>query len=141
MSVRRILIGLVALLVLAFIVIQFVPGYDLTNPPVTRAVQWNTPETEQLVRAACYDCHSNETVWPWYSGIAPVKWLVVRDVNEGRENLNLSTGRRVEGDEMIEQLEKGTMPPAVYLPLHPAANLSADQKAALISGIQATLGG
>lgn len=140
MSIRRVIVGIVAVAIVGFVILQFIPGFDITNPPVTQAIQWDSPETEQLIRAACYDCHSNETVWPWYSQIAPVKWLVVHDVDEGRQEMNLSTGRRIEADEMIEQIERGEMPPRIYLPLHPEANLSAEQKAALIAGIEATLG-
>lgn len=137
-SIRRILIGLVAVFVLGFIVIQLIPGFDITNPPVTHTIKWDSPETEQLMRTACYDCHSNETVWPWYSYIAPVKWLVVKDVKEGREEMNLSTMSRLDVREMVEKIERGSMPPAVYLPMHPAASLNAEQKAALIAGIEAT---
>lgn len=73
-------------------------------------------------------------MWPWYSQIAPVKWLVVHDVDEGRQEMNFSTGRRIEADEMIENIEREEMPPRIYLPLHPEANLSAEQKAALYRG-------
>lgn len=136
---------LVATLVLAFIVMQFihlaVENFQHSNPPVTYTVQWDSEQTENLVRTACFDCHSNETVWPWYSNIAPMRWLVVRDVNEGREELNYSTGRRLELDEMIETIREGEMPPAIYLPLHPEARLSDAEKAQLIAGLQATFAG
>ena len=141
MSTRRVLIGLVAVCVLGFIVLQLVPGFDITNPPVTNTITWDSPETEQLMRAACYDCHTNETVWPWYSYIAPVKWLVVHDVNDGREAMNLSTDRRMDVREMVEKIERGSMPPKIYLPMHPAANLTAEQKDALIAGLKATAAG
>ncbi|MBZ0276144.1 MAG: heme-binding domain-containing protein [Anaerolineae bacterium] len=142
LPVKRIILGVIGLVVLGFIVIQFVPGYERTNPPVTQQVNWNSPETEALMRRACYDCHSNETVWPWYSQIAPVSWLTVKDVNEGRRNLNFSTGRgELEAGELIEQLERGSMPPRIYLTMHPEANLSADEKAILIAGIRASLRG
>ncbi len=75
----------------ALAAIQFVPyGRDHTNPPVTASPAWDSPRTEQLVRAACYDCHSNETVWPWYSSVAPASWLLQRDVDEGRDHMNFS---------------------------------------------------
>ncbi len=141
MSTRRVLIGLVAVLVLGFIVLQLVPGFDITNPPVTNTITWDSPETEQLMRTACYDCHTNETVWPWYSYIAPVKWLVVHDVNDGREAMNLSTDRRMDVREMVEKIEGGSMPPKIYLPMHPSANLTAEQKDALIAGLKATAAG
>ena len=82
---RRLLIGLAGLLVLGVIVfaaIQLVPfGHDHTNPPVVAEPAWDSPETRAFAVTACFDCHSNQTVWPWYSNIAPVSWLVQRDVD------------------------------------------------------------
>jgi hypothetical protein len=112
-----------------------------TNPPVTHSVQWDAPATEQLARRACFDCHSNETRWFWYSYIAPVNFLVVHDVDEGRAKMNFSTGRELEGGEMIEQIERGEMPPGKYLVLHPDASLSAAEKEQLIAGLRATFRG
>jgi hypothetical protein len=145
---RNVLTVVIALIVL-FVVFQLipwgsiVPAFARTNPPVTAQIQWNSAETEQLVRATCYDCHSNETVWPWYSQIAPVSWLVAHDVNEGRENLNFSThtADQISPDELVEQIERGSMPPASYPLLHPGANLSQQQKDTLIAGLQASLHG
>ena len=66
----------VAVLAGLFLAIQFVPyGRDHSNPPVIGEPTWNSPETRALAVRACFDCHSNETVWPWYSNIAPVSWL------------------------------------------------------------------
>lgn len=145
---RNLLIAVVVVVVL-FVVFQFIPwgsiipAFARTNPPVETQIQWNSAETEQLVRAACYDCHSNETTWPWYAQIAPVSWLVAHDVNEGRQNLNFSThtADQISPDELIEQIERGAMPPASYPILHPGASLSQEQKANLIAGIQASLHG
>lgn len=129
------------LVVIAVLVLVGAVAVARDNPPVTTTIQWDSPETEQLMRAACMDCHSNETVWPWYSYVAPMAFLVAKDVNEGRDALNLSTARRVEADEMVEKIQDGEMPPPIYLPLHPEANLTAEQKDALIAGIWATFGG
>jgi hypothetical protein len=134
----RIVLAVVAVGVVGFIVLQFVPGFAPTNPPVTTQIQWDSPKTQELMRRACMDCHSNETVWPWYSTIAPVSWLVVHDVDEGRSKMNLSTGFHVEAREMIREIQRGTMPKPIYLPLHPEANLTDAEKADLIAGIQAT---
>lgn len=146
--VRIIILSVVAIVVVGFIVLQLIPAGSINarfaapgNPPVTKTINWDSPETEKLARAACFDCHSNETKYPWYSTIAPVSWLVNKDINEGRREMNLSTGRRVEGDEMIEQIQRGKMPPPIYLPMHPEANLTAEQKQQLIKGLQATFGG
>jgi hypothetical protein len=113
------------------VAIQFVP-VDRENPSVTGEIP-----AEQSVRAiferACYDCHSNETNWPWYSRMAPVSWLVAHDVEEGREHLNFSQWNnysaqdRVElREEIWEEVEKGEMPLWIYRPLHPETSL--DQK-------------
>ena len=75
------------------VLIQFVPT-DRANPPVTREIRWDSEETALLARGACYDCHSNETRWPLYSRVAPVSWLIARDVNRGREHLNFSVWDR-----------------------------------------------
>ena len=129
-------IGLVVLLA----AIQFVPyGRDHTNPSGGQPISWNSPRTEELMRGACMDCHSNETEWPWYSNVAPVSWLVQSDVEEGRDALNLSTGQP-EVQEMIEAIQEGEMPPWQYKPAHPGARLSASEQRELIRGLQATFG-
>ena len=84
------LLGIVGLIVIG-LVIQLIPyGHNHTNPPVVQEPSWNRPETRAIVKRACFDCHSNETVWPWYSNVAPVSWLIYRDVAEGRQHLNFS---------------------------------------------------
>ena len=93
-----------------------------------------------LLRKACYDCHSNETVYPWYSYVAPVLWLVIRDVNEGREELNFSEWDKLEVskkgkklEEIADEVPEGEMPMFIYPLMHKDAKLSgADRK--LIAG-------
>jgi len=128
---RRIAKWALALLALALVVIQFVP-VEHTNPPVESEVP-ASPEVRSVLRRACYDCHSNETVWPWYSRIAPVSWLVANDVEEGREELNFSTWNRLTTKRQIkllheawEMVEEEEMPLWFYLPLHPEARLSTE---------------
>jgi len=137
---KKILIGAVAL----FLLIQLIPfGHDYTNPPVVAEPAWDTPQTRTLFMRACGDCHSNETKWPWYSRVAPVSWLVAYDVDEGRESLNVSNWghqKRNKGYDAAEEVEEGDMPPAIYLPAHPEARLSADEKQTLIAGLKATFG-
>jgi len=131
-------LGLVALLALA----QAVPyGRDHSNPPVTAAPAWDSPQTERLFRTACGDCHSNLTRWPWYTNVAPVSWLVQRDVDEGRSKLNLSElGRgEVEIGEIDEAIRGGGMPPLQYRIIHRDAALSDQEKDALIRGLTASL--
>ena len=139
---RRIWLWVLGVLVLLLLAAQlvrfFVPSLQLTNPPVTQTVAWDSAETQQLFTAACADCHSNETVYPWYSYIAPVGWLVASDVHGGRDEYNISEPGEIDADEMVEELERGHMPPPIYLPMHPEANLSEAQVQALSEGILAT---
>ena len=132
MSIGRLVLIGVGVIILGFVAIQFVP-VERTNPPVTYQVNWDSPETEALARAACMDCHSNESVWPWYSNIAPVSWLVAHDVKEGREHLNFSNwdlldlkDRAKAREEIWEEVEDGEMPLWYYLPAHPDARLSSE---------------
>jgi hypothetical protein len=132
---KRVTIGLVALLVL----IQLVPYGRAHDDPPGRRIAWDSKRTERLMTGACMDCHSNQTTWPLYSNVAPVSWLVQKDVDEGRDKLNLSTDRpRVR--EMVEKIRDGSMPPWQYKPLHPASRLSSKEKKELIDGIEATFG-
>lgn len=128
----------------AFAAIQFVPyGREHTNPPVISEPTWDSPRTRELAVRACFDCHSNETKWPWYSNIAPLSWSVQEHVDEGREVLNFSEWNRTyeEAHEAGEEVAEGEMPLASYLPLHPEANLSDEERRALIDGLNRTLGG
>jgi hypothetical protein len=135
----RLGVGLAVLMVVGFIAIQFAPyGRDHQNPPVTNEVKWNDPKTREIAKRACFDCHSNETVWPWYSDIAPVSWLIQYDVDEGRRELNFSNFRNLRKlSEAAEKVQKGEMPEPKYLILHPEARLSAAEKKLLIDGFSA----
>jgi mono/diheme cytochrome c family protein len=129
-------IGLIA-------VLQLVPyGRDHTNPAATREPEWDRPATRVLAVRACFDCHSNETRWPWYSHLAPFSWLVQRDVDVGRRVLNFSEWDRPyeEAGESAKTVLEGEMPPAMYLPLHPSARLSAEEKRSLANGLVANVG-
>jgi len=112
----------------------------LTNPPVTPGRDFlasNTPPARitAILRNACYDCHSHETKWPWYSHVAPVSWWLVDHVNHGREELNLSewphddprrAARRL--SRMAEMVLDGEMPLNDYVRGHPEAKLSDAQR-------------
>ncbi|MEW6505181.1 MAG: heme-binding domain-containing protein [Chloroflexota bacterium] len=127
-----------------FVLIQFLPiGKDHTNPPVVAEPNWDSPQTRETFMQACGDYHSNQTAWPWYSNIAPVSWLISRDVNEGREKLNVSEWglRKNEADDVVKVVRNGEMPPWFYLPLHAEARLNADQKQVFLQGLAATFGG
>lgn len=115
--------------VLALLALQLIP-LNHTNPPIEQEIA-AAPEVRGILRRSCYDCHSNETRWPWYSRIAPVSWLVARDVRKGREELNFSTWNRLTPQRQAKALRESwetvaerEMPPFIYLPPHPEARLS-----------------
>jgi hypothetical protein len=145
----RSLIIILAGLVILCIVIS-VPVWMLqTNPPVVQEPPWDSPQTRALAQRACFDCHSNETTWPIYARIPPVSWLVTQDVVRGRSHLNFSEwgvaqARGGEGGgrgsrQIGEVITNGSMPPGIYLPMHPSAGLSDAEKQQLIQGLQASL--
>lgn len=127
------------LMIALFVLAQF-KSIEKTNPEFDQAGDFITMENppadmEKILRSTCYDCHSNETVWPWYSNVAPVSWLLENHVEDGRDNLNFSFwGEYEEEDrayiieEMIEEMEEGEMPFPGYDKTHPDAKLSLEQK-------------
>lgn len=136
---RQVSIGLGVLLLL----IQVVPyGRSHENPPVSGEPPWNAPRTRELAVRACFDCHSHETRWPWYSHVAPLSWLIQNDVDGGRRHLDFSAWDRPQkdADEAAELVEKGEMPPGSYLLAHPEARLTDAERRELIDGLRATLG-
>lgn len=145
-SFGRIVLYAVIALAGLFLLMQLVPyGRAHANPAVVQEPTWDNTQTKELAQRACYDCHSNETVWPWYSNIAPVSWLVQHDVDEGREYLNFSDwGKGREGEEseeVGEVLSEGEMPPTQFLLMHPEAKLTPAEREQLAKGLVATTGG
>ena len=131
----------IAIVVTAFGLMQLVP-YRIHNPAVVAEPVWPNPQTRELAVRACYNCHSNQTVEPWYSKIAPVSWVLTNHVNEGRDELNFSEWDSRQAREMrdaVESIEEGSMPPGYYtwFGLHRDAKLTADEQATLIAGLQA----
>ena len=114
---------------------------DFTNPPVVQEPAWDSPATRALARRACFDCHSNQTVLPWYAQVAPVSWLVAHHIEEGREHLNFSAVDGTEDPaEMAEEILKGAMPTADYKFMHAEARLSPEERDSLVRGLYATFG-
>jgi hypothetical protein len=149
MNRRRKVVSILGVLIAGFVLLQLIPIGSINpdfafagNPPVVQNVQWDSAQTEAIVRRACYDCHSNETGWPFYSRIAPVSWLVSYDVHGGRDEMNFSDLGRTDdlAEDIEEVLEKGEMPLPMYLIMHPEANLSSADKQALIEGVRNTFG-
>jgi hypothetical protein len=126
-------LGLIVGLVLVCLLIQFIP-VKRTNPPVTSDIP-TAPEMKAILKHACYNCHSNETMYPWYSRIAPVSWLLARDISEGREELNFSTWEQYSTKkqaknmhEIREAVAEGEMPPWYYTLVHAEARLSPQER-------------
>jgi heme-binding protein len=116
-------------IVVVLVAIQFI-RVNSTNPPVDSDIPTSL-EVKSILRRACYDCHSNETIWPWYSHIAPISWLLAWDVRDGRDELNFSTWSQYSTQRQLkklkeswEQIAEGDMPPWYYLLPHPDARLA-----------------
>ncbi len=128
--------------VILLLAIQVVPYGRINDPsPVRREPNWDRPETRALAQRACFDCHSNQTVWPWYANIAPVSWLLQHDVDDGRRHVNFSEWDRLQRGlrGVKNDVMSGKMPPWYYLPLHPRAKLSPGEKEDLLQGLAATI--
>jgi len=132
------------LLVLAVVGIQLVP-VERPNPPVERVIR-APADVDSVLRRACWDCHSNQTEWPWYSHVAPVSWYVAHDVEDGREHLNFTEwpedpeeARDLIG-EIGEQVESGAMPPTSFRLMHPEARLDEETRQLLIDWSMASGG-
>jgi len=136
---RKVLVGVAV----ALVGIQLVP-VQRSNPPADGAMALPAGEVGEILTSACMDCHSHETVWPWYAGVAPVKFLVAKHVNDGRRNLNFSTWATQELsrrdhklEEIVEVVKSGEMPEGSYTWLHPEARLTDAQRYALTAWAEA----
>jgi len=141
---RKVLLRAGLGLLLVAVLLQLLPFGRLgANPPVTRDAPWPNGRARELAVAACYDCHSNQTRRPLYSRVAPFSWLVARDVEQGREKLNFSTWEGSGGDarDAAETIGDGSMPPRRYLPLHPDARLTEDERRLLVQALEGMGGG
>jgi len=137
---RRWLLRLLVVGLVGFGAIQLVPyGWWHENPPVTQDAPWPDADSAALARAACYSCHSNETDWPLYSYVAPMSWLVRRDVEDGRHDLNFSEWDRDAGeaDDAVDALLDGSMPPERYTRLHADARLDDAEIERLVGALRA----
>jgi hypothetical protein len=140
---RKVLKGPAIAVGVTLLALQFVPyGHDHINPPVVMEPRWDQPSTRELAARACFDCHSNETRWPWYSNVAPASWFAQRHVDEGRRVLNFSEWQRPqeEASESTEAILEGEMPLRSYTLLHAAARLSAAERQSLAQGLTVSIG-
>lgn len=132
------IVKLVVLAIIVFLIVAQFFRIDKTNPPVETEINLPSPVKEAITRS-CYQCHSNETVWPWYSNVAPASWLVAHDVHKGRRELNFSVwgsyvpARRLKKlHEITKEIADGDMPPVYYVyPMHMDARLSAEDRQAI----------
>lgn len=126
-----------------FLLIQAIQP-DRSNPPVTgddiRQHVPVTPRVSQILNTACFDCHSNETRWPWYSYVAPVSWLVSRDVSGGRRHVNFSEWATYDRRQQIarlggmaDEVKEGAMPLPIYVAMHAEADLSSADRDSLVA--------
>lgn len=128
-------------MLLQFFPMQWVnPMLVQSNPPVQHHIHWDSPQTEAMIRRACYDCHSNETHWPWFTRLAPASWVSASTVNTARSHFNLSVTQLDTGyaELMAWMIESRTMPPDTYRSFHPEADLTAEERAQLAAGIRLT---
>ena len=132
------------ILIAIFLIIQLIPvdrPESLDKPSTDLMNEVEVPvEIKEILIAACYDCHSVEVKYPWYAYVAPVSFLVARDVNFGQANLNLSEWSEMDkGDkihaleEMLEEVEEGHMPMPIYTITHSDAKLTAEQRKAFVN--------
>ena len=133
--ILKVLKWLAIVIACLFLVVQFIRPAR-TNPPVdeSQTIQAHThmpPQVSAILDRSCRDCHSNKTVWPWYTNVVPISWFIVNHVNGGRHMMNLSEWGRLERDrqgkkltQMCDEVTDGAMPLSTYTPLHPGSRLS-----------------
>ncbi len=122
-----------------FIALQALPIVPIDSPVTASSAGVAAPAiVTDLLHRACFDCHSNETAWPWYGRIAPVSWLITRDVHQGRRALDFSAWntypterQRKKLQESIDEVHATEMPPWFYALLHRQARLDAAERATL----------
>lgn len=142
-------IGIV--LLIALILSQFI-RIDNTNPPIESSTEFSTitnapEEIITILKTSCYDCHSNEVNYPWYTNVAPISWWIKHHIKEGSQHLNFSiwgtySEKRKDKKlkECVEMIEEGEMPMTSYTIMHEEAKLSSEQKEKLMSWFKSLRG-
>lgn len=136
----KVIISAAALAAL-FLLIQLIP-VEQTNPQVEVDLVAPAP-VKDILRRSCYDCHSHETSWPWYSRVAPFSWWLAEHVAEGRADLNFSQwplfdieARELMLRDIEKQLVDGTMPLRSYVLGHREARLSDRDREVLLEWVR-----
>lgn len=129
MKKKKVAITVVALFILVLAGMQLIP-VTLSNPPVEADIP-TPPVIKSILKVSCYDCHSHETLWPWYSKVAPISWMLANDAGEGRQKLNFSIWNKYDPAkqvrliaEAMDEVRGGDMPPWYYVLKHPDAKIS-----------------
>jgi hypothetical protein len=128
--------------VLGLLFIQLIPfGHTHTNPSTIAEPKWSSPQARALAKEHCFQCHSNETHWTWYSNIAPASWLIAEDVIAARSRFNFSDWSKHPGelDEMVAEIQEGGMPPVQYWLFHPSSRMNQQQKQDLINALESSI--
>lgn len=143
---QRVFVTILIIIIVSFLILGFILPftYDRQNRPVVQEPPWDSPQTFRLAERACFDCHSNETVWPWYSYLFPMATLIQRDVDRGRAVLNFSEWdasrfSKAKTETTVEVVSKNQMPLPYYILLHPEAELTNAEKGQLINGLIRTM--
>ncbi len=147
MKKRHYLLGGLALVLL---IIQIIPSGlpPAQNESAGDIIQSGLvgQEVVPLLKTSCYNCHSNETSYPWYAHVAPASWLIAYDVRKGREELNFSKWQEYDSNRMVSKLDdiatevgEGHMPKSIYTLIHPSAKLSEDQRALIVAWTETTM--
>lgn len=147
---KKIIKIVLIVIVIALVVIQFfrpdrISTQEINDNDITKKMQ--VPDNvQQIIKRSCYDCHSNHTVWPWYSNVAPMSWLVAKDVRNGRTKMNFSEWGKIPSakqearlEKLCDEIKEDEMPLKQYLLLHGDAKLSQQDKDALCAWAEAEL--
>jgi hypothetical protein len=140
--VLKVLLVTLGCLVGLFAVMQLVPyGRTHSNPATIEEPEWDSPRTRELAVRACFNCHSNETKWPWYANVAPFSWVVEFDVNVAREVINFSEWNRPYDLAVWSghSVRTGNMPTIKYRMAHPEADLNEAETRELARGLDITM--
>jgi uncharacterized membrane protein len=138
----------ISILIITFIAMQLIP-LEKSNPKVDATLTLQAPqEVQKILTNSCYDCHSNETKWPWYSNVAPVSFYITNRINEGRKALNFSIWNEIDEETKVKRLQRaiitvknGMMPKLSYSMVHEDTKLSLEEKKVLVEWFEKELDG
>jgi hypothetical protein len=137
--IKKIIKIVLIIVVLGLVISQFIRPERFSTTEVTKDDITNVlkvpDDVQKVLKRSCYDCHSNHTVWPWYTNVSPVNWLVYDDVNSGRHKMNFSEWGKLSVSKqstklqnISENVKDGDMPLPKYLLIHRDAVLSQQEK-------------